>query len=115
MDRVQYVLEIAAQILGAFAGSILLRFSLPGTDLTHPFVAMGGISTGHPLSTFIWYLLADLKFLAAFLRLCECAGSLLGQGVHCDGLLRLRRVRYGRGQADPPPGPQGRSHPPFSR
>jgi hypothetical protein len=54
MDRVQYVLEVAAQLVGAFAGSLLLRFSLPGTDLTHPFVAMGGISTGHPLSTFIW-------------------------------------------------------------
>ena len=54
MDKVQYVLEITAQIVGAFAGSLLLRFSLPGTDLTHPFVAMGGVSSGHPLSTFIW-------------------------------------------------------------
>jgi aquaporin TIP len=63
MDRVQYVLEVAAQLVGAFAGSLLLRFSLPGTDLTHPFVAMGGISTGHPLSTFIWEFIATAFYI----------------------------------------------------
>ena len=54
LDRITYILEVASQLVGAFVGSILLRISLPGNDLTHPLVAMGGVSTGHPLSTFIW-------------------------------------------------------------
>mmetsp|Transcript_61431 Transcript_61431/g.165012 ORF Transcript_61431/g.165012 Transcript_61431/m.165012 type:complete len:255 (-) Transcript_61431:124-888(-) len=63
LDRVEYVFELAAQLIGAFFGSILLRMSLPGTDLTHPFVAMGGVSTGHPLSTFIWEFLATAFYV----------------------------------------------------
>lgn len=57
LDRITYILEVASQLVGAFVGSILLRISLPGNDLTHPLVAMGGVSTGHPLSTFIWEFL----------------------------------------------------------
>jgi len=52
------ILEIISQFLGGLVGGILLKMSLPHTDLTVPLLAMGGPSTTHPLATFIWEFLA---------------------------------------------------------
>jgi len=57
-EKNEVILEIIAQFLGGFVGGILLKMSLPHTDLTVPLLAMGGPSTAHPLSVFIWEFLA---------------------------------------------------------
>eukprot|EP00277_Geminigera_cryophila_P011262 CAMPEP_0179448076 /NCGR_PEP_ID=MMETSP0799-20121207/31883_1 /TAXON_ID=46947 /ORGANISM="Geminigera cryophila, Strain CCMP2564" /LENGTH=259 /DNA_ID=CAMNT_0021239479 /DNA_START=14 /DNA_END=793 /DNA_ORIENTATION=- len=54
LDKTSAAWEMIAQFIGALCGGILLKISLPHTDLTVPLLAMGGPSTNHPLSTFIW-------------------------------------------------------------
>mmetsp|Transcript_11235 Transcript_11235/g.22241 ORF Transcript_11235/g.22241 Transcript_11235/m.22241 type:complete len:255 (+) Transcript_11235:43-807(+) len=57
LDNTTYLWEIISQTVGAILGAICLRITIPGVDVTHTFVAMGGVSSGHPLSTFIWEFL----------------------------------------------------------
>jgi len=54
MDKTTYMWEVISQLTGSILGALALRVVIPGSDITHQFVAMGGVSSGHPLSTFIW-------------------------------------------------------------
>jgi len=65
------ILEVAAQFLGGFAGGLMLKLSLPHTDLTVPLVAMGGPSYAHPLATFIWEFLSTAFLVYTVFAMCE--------------------------------------------
>mmetsp|Transcript_12924 Transcript_12924/g.31715 ORF Transcript_12924/g.31715 Transcript_12924/m.31715 type:complete len:255 (-) Transcript_12924:462-1226(-) len=54
IDKTTYMWEVISQTVGALLGAVALRVIIPGIDVTHQFVAMGGVSANHPLSTFIW-------------------------------------------------------------
>merc|ERR1712205_32262 len=76
--------EMVAQFLGALCGGTLLKISLPHTDLTVPLLAMGGPSTNHPLSTFIWEYMAT-----AFLVLTVFATVVDKHGRHSESGLKV--------------------------
>merc|ERR1719183_348724 len=84
LDRIRGVWEMVAQFVGALCGGILLKISLPHTDLTVPLLAMGGPSTAHPLSTFIWEYMAT-----AFLVLTVFATVVDKHGRHSESGLKV--------------------------
>jgi MIP family channel proteins len=84
LDRIRGVWEMVAQFVGALCGGILLKLSLPHTDLTVPLLAMGGPSTNHPLSTFIWEYMAT-----AFLVLTVFATVVDKHGRHSESGLKV--------------------------
>ena len=83
-DRITAAWEMLAQFVGGLCGGILLKLSLPHTDLTVPLLAMGGPSTAHPLSTFIWEYMAT-----AFLVLTVFATVVDKHGRHADSGVKV--------------------------
>jgi aquaporin TIP len=58
LDKLTAIWEVVVQVLGGFVAGVLLKMAIPHTDLTVPLIAMGGPSTAHPLSTFVWEFIA---------------------------------------------------------
>jgi aquaporin TIP len=83
-DRITAAWEMLAQFVGGLIGGILLKISIPHTDLTVPLLAMGGPSTNHPLSTFIWEYMAT-----AFLVLTVFATVVDKQSRHADSGVKV--------------------------
>lgn len=84
LDKITGAWEMVAQFLGGLCGGILLKISLPHTDLTVPLLAMGGPSTNHPLSTFIWEYMST-----AFLVFTVFATVVDKHGRHAESGLKV--------------------------
>jgi len=84
IEKITAAWEMIAQFVGALCGGILLKISLPHTDLTVPLLAMGGPSTNHPLSTFIWEYMST-----AFLVFTVFATVVDKHGRHAESGLKV--------------------------